>query len=131
MPTGRPGMTEPGKLGFSGRIARAFQTSQITPLLALAGLLLGITAAIITPREEDPQIEVTVANVIVPFAGANVRDVENLVAFPLEQKLSEIKGIKHVYSVSLYNKVYSNADWSPPGLGVGPPLIKPYGIDDV
>ena len=147
-------MTEPVKLGISGRIARAFQASQITPLLALAGLLLGITAAIITPREEDPQIEVTVANVIVPFAGANVRDVENLVAFPLEQKLAEIKGIKHVYSVSqpglalvtvefrvgvprqqalvsLYNKVYSNADWSPPGLGVGQPLIKPYGIDDV
>ncbi len=147
-------MTEPAKLGISGRIARAFQASQITPLLALAGLLLGITAAIITPREEDPQIEVTVANVIVPFAGANVRDVENLVAFPLEQKLAEIKGIKHVYSVSqpglalvtvefqvgvprqqalvsLYNKVYSNADWSPPGLGVGQPLIKPYGIDDV
>ncbi len=147
-------MTESGKLGFSGRIARAFQTSQITPLLALAGLLLGIAAAVITPREEDPQIEVTVANVIVPFSGANVRDVENLVAFPLEQKLSEIKGIKHVYSisrpglalitvefevgvprqqalVSLYNKVYSNADWVPKGLGVGPPLIKPYGINDV
>ena len=147
-------MADPGKLGISGRIARAFQASQITPLLALAGLLLGIAAAIITPREEDPQIEVTVANVIVPFVGANVRDVENLVAFPLEQKLAEIKGIKHVYSVSepglalvtvefrvgvprqqalvsLYNKVYSNADWSPPGLGVGTPLIKPYGIDDV
>ncbi|MDE3072674.1 MAG: efflux RND transporter permease subunit, partial [Pseudomonadota bacterium] len=147
-------MTEPAKLGISGRIARAFQASQITPLLALAGLLLGIAAAIITPKEEDPQIEVTMANVMVPYPGASVHSVENLVAFPLEQKLSEIGGIKHVYSVSrpgmavitvqfkvgvprqqalvsLYNKIYSNADWAPPGLGLGQPLVKPYGIDDV
>ncbi|MEO7067125.1 MAG: efflux RND transporter permease subunit [Rhodanobacter sp.] len=147
-------MSEPAKLGISGRIARAFQVSQITPLLAIAGLLLGLAAAIITPKEEDPQIEVTMANVLVPYPGASVRSVENLVSFPLEQKLSEIKGVKHVYSMSragmavltvefdvgvprqqalvnLYNKVYSNADWMPPGLGVGQPLVKPYGIDDV
>ena len=147
-------MSEPAKLGISGRIARAFQVSQITPLLALAGLLLGIAAAIITPKEEDPQIEVTMANVLVPYPGASVRSVENLVSFPLEQKLSEIKGVKHVYSMSragmsvvtvefdvgiprqqalvnLYNKIYSNADWIAPGLGVGQPLVKPYGIDDV
>ncbi len=145
---------QPAKLGISGRIARAFQVSQITPLLALAGLLLGIAAAIITPKEEDPQIEVTMANVLVPYPGASVNNVENLVSFPLEQKLSEIKGIKHVYSMSragmavvtvefdvgvprqealvnLYNKIYSNADWAPSGLGVGQPLVKPYGIDDV
>ena len=147
-------MTEPAKLGISGRIARAFQVSQITPLLAIAGLLLGIAATIITPKEEDPQIEVTMANVLVPYPGASVNSVENLVSFPLEQKLSEIKGVKHVYSMSragmavvtvefnvgvprqealvnLYNKIYSNADWVPPGLGVGQPLVKPYGIDDV
>ncbi|MEO6800504.1 MAG: efflux RND transporter permease subunit [Rhodanobacter sp.] len=147
-------MSEPARLGISGRIAQAFQTSQITPLLAIAGLLLGIAAVIITPKEEDPQIEVTMANVLVPYPGASVRSVENLVSFPLEQKLSEIKGVKHLYSMSragmsvvtvefdvgvprqqalvnLYNKLYSNADWIPPGLGVGQPLVKPYGIDDV
>ncbi len=147
-------MSEPAKLGISGRIARAFQVSQITPLLAIAGLLLGIAAAVITPKEEDPQIEVTMANVLVPYPGASVRSVENLVSFPLEQKLSEIKGVKHIYSMSragmsvvtvefdvgvprqqalvnLYNKLYSNVDWIPPGLGVGQPLVKPLGIDDV
>ncbi|MGA9341749.1 MAG: efflux RND transporter permease subunit, partial [Rhodanobacteraceae bacterium] len=147
-------MDDRRSLGISGRIARAFLSSQITPLLAITGLLLGIAAAIITPKEEDPQIEVTMANVLVPFPGASVRSVENLVSFPLEQKLSEIQGIKHVYSVSrpgvavitaefqvgvprqqalvrLYNKIYSNADWVPPGLGLGQPLVKPYGIDDV
>ncbi len=147
-------MSETPKLRIAGRIARAFQASQITPLLALAGFLLGIAAAIVTPKEEDPQIEVTMANVMVPYPGASARSVENLVSFPLEQKLSEIKGIKHTYSVSrpgmavvtvefdvgvprqralvdLYNQLYSNADWIPRGLGVGQPLVKPYGIDDV
>ncbi|HEX7112478.1 MAG TPA: efflux RND transporter permease subunit, partial [Mizugakiibacter sp.] len=146
-------MSEP-RLGFSGRIARAFQDNPLTPILALAALLLGFAAMLITPREEEPQIDVTMANVFVPFPGADVHDVENLVAFPLEQKLSEIQGVKHVYSVSrpglavitvefqvgvprqtaivrLYNQVFQNQDFVPPNLGVGPPLIRPMGIDDV
>ena len=146
-------MSDPA-LGFSGRIARAFQSSPLTPVLALAAILLGIAATLITPREEEPQIDVTMANVMVPFPGADVRDVENLVAFPLEQKLSEIDGVKHVYSVSrpgiailtveyqvgvprqtaivrLYNQVFQNQDFVPAGLGVGQPLIRPMGIDDV
>ncbi|NID16343.1 efflux RND transporter permease subunit [Luteibacter yeojuensis] len=140
--------------GLSGRVARAFQSSPLTPILALTALLLGVAAMFVTPREEEPQIDVTMANVMVPFPGADVRDVESLVAFPLEQKLSEIEGIKHVYSVSrpgmaivtvefqvgvprqtaivrLYNQVFQNQDFVPPHLGVGPPLIRPMGIDDV
>ncbi|MEZ5461997.1 efflux RND transporter permease subunit [Dokdonella sp.] len=142
------------RLGFSGRIARTFQSSPLTPVLALAAILLGIAATLITPREEEPQIDVTMANVIVPFPGADVRDVENLVAFPLEQKLAEIDGVKHVYSLSrpgvaiftveyqvgiprqtaivrLYNQVFQNQGFVPAGLGVGQPLIRPMGIDDV
>ena len=88
------------KLGISGRIAAAFQASQITPLLALIALLLGLFAMLVTPREEEPQINVTMANVLVPFPGASAEDVENLVARPAEQVLSRIAGIEHVYSVS-------------------------------
>ncbi len=148
-------MTEPrNRFGLSGRLAAAFQANPLTPILAIMGLLLGLVAVLITPREEEPQIDVTMANVFVPFAGASARDVEQLVSTPLEQKLSEIEGVKHVYSVSrpgmavltveytvgverqpaivrLYNQVYSNQDWLPPGMGVGQPLIKPKGIDDV
>jgi multidrug efflux pump subunit AcrB len=146
-------MSEP-RLGVSGRLARAFQTNPLTPVLALAALLLGLVAVMITPREEEPQIDVTMANVFVPFPGASSRDVEQLVSYPLEQKLSEIEGVKHVYSISrpgmavltveytvgverqsaivrLYNQVFSNSDWMPQGVGIGQPLIKPKGIDDV
>jgi multidrug efflux pump subunit AcrB len=142
------------RLGFSGGIARRFQNNALTPLLAVTALLMGLFAVAITPREEEPQIDVTLANVFVPFPGANTTEVENLVAIPMEQVLSEIEGVKHVYSVSrpgmgvltvqfrvgeprtealvrLYNAIYSNQDWQPQGLGILPPLVKPKGIDDV
>ncbi len=142
------------RLGISGRIAAFFQSAQITPLLALVALLLGAFAVMVTPREEEPQINVTMANVLIPFPGAAVRDVEQMVATPAEQVLSQIAGIEHVMSVSrpglavitvqfkvgvprtealvrLYDTVNANADWLPRGLGVGDPLIKPKGIDDV
>ncbi|MFP5400667.1 MAG: efflux RND transporter permease subunit, partial [Gammaproteobacteria bacterium] len=141
-------------LGISGRIAAGFQRNAITPLLALVLLLAGIFATLITPKEEEPQIDVTMANVFVPFPGASAKEVENLVSTPAGQVLSEIDGVEHVYSTSmpgmslvtvqfevgvprqealvkLYNHVWSNADWLPQGLGVGAPLVKPKGIDDV
>ena len=88
------------KLGFSGSLASKFQDSKITPLLALTGLLLGLFAIAVTPREEEPQINVTFANIFVPFPGASAVEVENVVAVPMEQVLAEIEGVKHTYSVS-------------------------------
>jgi hypothetical protein len=88
------------QMGVSGRIAALFQSAYITPLLALVALLLGIFAVLVTPREEEPQINVTMANVIAPFPGASVRDVEQMVAIPGEQVLSKIVGVEHVMSVS-------------------------------
>ncbi|WP_019625491.1 efflux RND transporter permease subunit [Thioalkalivibrio sp. ALJT] len=143
-----------GRMGISGRIAKAFLTTQITPLLALIGLLLGLFAIMVTPREEEPQINVTMADVFIPFPGASAEEVSELVSTPAEQVLSEIEGIDDIYSVSrpnmaqvtiqfkvgedrtaalvrLYTQVFSNQDWLPDGLGVGEPIIKPMGIDDV
>ena len=80
-------MTEKN-LGVSGRIAHFFQSAQITPLLAMLALLLGFFAVMVTPREEEPQINVTMANVLIPFPGASVKDVEQMVAAPAEQVLS-------------------------------------------
>jgi multidrug efflux pump subunit AcrB len=142
------------RLGLAGAIAKKFLLSEITPLLALVGLLMGVFAVLVTPREEEPQINVTFANVFIPFPGATAREVERLVSSPAEQMLSEIEGVEHVYSVSrpgmavltvqflvgqprtdaivrLYNKLYSNLDWLPTNLGVGQPIVKPKGIDDV
>ncbi|GAB1234121.1 efflux RND transporter permease subunit [Ferrigenium sp. UT5] len=141
-------------MGLSGRIARIFLHSQMTPLLALIAVLLGTFAVLVTPREEEPQINVTMANVLIAYPGASAEDVARTVSTPAEQVLSQIAGIDHVYSVSqpgksiltiqfkvgeqhipslvkLYDVINSHADWLPPTLGVQPPLIKAHGIDDV
>ena len=57
-------------MGISGRISQIFLQSQMTPLVALIALLLGAFAVLVTPREEEPQINVTMANVLIPFPGA-------------------------------------------------------------
>ena len=61
---------------------------------------LGLFAVLVTPREEEPQINVTMANVLIPFPGASAKDVEQMVATPAEQVLSQIAGTEHVMSVS-------------------------------
>ncbi|HTQ00422.1 MAG TPA: efflux RND transporter permease subunit [Casimicrobiaceae bacterium] len=147
-------MTTGANLGVSGRIARHFQTAQITPLLAFIALLAGLFAVLVTPREEEPQINVTMANVLIPFPGASASDVEQMVAAPAEQVIAQIANVEHVMSVSrpglaivtvqfkvgvpritalvsLYDTILSNQDWLPRNLGTLAPIIKPKGIDDV
>ena len=146
--------TASDRMGVSGRISEAFQRNALTPLLALVLMLMGVFATLITPKEEEPQIDVTMANVLVPFPGASARDVEALVSRPGEQVLSRIAGVEHVYSVSrpgmsvitvqfevgvknndalvrLYDTIDSHSDWLSPQLGVMQPVVKPKGIDDV
>ncbi|HLT26221.1 MAG TPA: efflux RND transporter permease subunit, partial [Zeimonas sp.] len=141
-------------LGIAGRIAHAFQASALTPLLAVAALLLGLFAVLVTPREEEPQIDVTMANVFVAFPGASSADVQSLVALPAEQVLSQIAGVEHTYSVSrsgmavltvqfevgvprtealvrLHDALQANRDWLPRELGASEPIVRPKGIDDV
>jgi multidrug efflux pump subunit AcrB len=148
------GMKDTPHLGVSGRIAAAFQANALTPLLALVALLLGLFAVLVTPREEEPQINVTMANVLIPFPGASSADVQNMVARPAEQVLSQIAGIEHTYSVArpglavltvqfkvgvartealvrLYDVLNANQDWLPRDLGTLSPIVKPKGIDDV
>ena len=147
-------MSNADSLGPSGHIARIFQHSQLTPLIILLAVVLGVIAVWVTPKEEEPQIDVTMADVMVAFPGASRQQVESLITTPGEQVLSEMSDVEHVYSVAspgmgiltvqfevglsrqqalvrLYNKVQSNADWFPTQLGIGQPIIKPKGIDDV
>jgi multidrug efflux pump subunit AcrB len=140
------------KLGFSGRIAAAFQDSKLTPLLVLAALILGVFATAITPREEEPQIIVPMVDIFVQAPGLDSSEVEQLVSTPMEKLLWEIPGLDDVYTISqpngamailrfdvgedeedslvkVYNKLNGNMNRIP--VGVAPPLIKLKGIDDV
>jgi|Deesub1362B_J571_1020462.scaffolds.fasta_scaffold00355_4 multidrug efflux pump subunit AcrB len=139
-------------IGISGRIAKAFLKSKLTPLIVITALLLGLFAIIQTPREEEPQILVPMIDVFVRYPGASAEEVEERVTRPMEKLLWEIQGVEYVYSISrpgmsmvivrfyvgedmedslvkLYNKLMSNYDRIPPG--VSEPLVKPKSIDDV
>ena len=61
-------------MGISGRVARYFLDSRLTPLIAVLVLVLGLFAVLATPREEEPQVDVTMANVLIPFPGASAAD---------------------------------------------------------
>jgi multidrug efflux pump subunit AcrB len=86
--------------GFAGKLASAFVNSKLTPLLILASLVLGVFAVIRTPREEEPQIIVPMADVLVQFPGATVKEVEQRITSPLEKLIWEVPGVEYVYSTS-------------------------------
>ncbi|MBI3928408.1 MAG: efflux RND transporter permease subunit [Armatimonadetes bacterium] len=138
--------------GLAGRLAAASIHSRLTPLFILISLLLGTGATMILPREEEPQITVPMADVLVSMPGANAEEVEQRVTFPMEKLIRELPGVEYVYSttrpgqslvivrfyvgtppeeaiVRLYHKLYANFDRIPPG--VSQPLIKSRSIDDV
>jgi multidrug efflux pump subunit AcrB len=140
------------RLGLSGRIVQVFIRSKLTPLIIVASLLLGGFAILATPREEEPQILVPMADVFIPFPGASAKEVEELVVRPIERKLSEIRRVEYVYSTSrpglalfivrfyvgedlekslvdLYDKLMSNRDLLPPGAPDF--MVKPRDINDV
>ena len=142
----------PSSLGPSGRLAAQFIDSKLTPLIIVATLLLGVFAVLLTPREEEPQIVVPMADVWLPFPGASAKVVEEQLTKPIERKLSEIKTVEYVYSISrpggaliivrfyvgqpmeqslvdLYDKLMSNQDLLPPG--ALPFLVKPRDVNDV
>jgi len=139
-------------LGIAGRTARFFIQSPLTPLLYIAMLLMGLMGLAITPRQEDPEISVPMVDIFVQYPGAAAKQVSALAIQPLERIMSEIPGVKHVYSaaqrgggmvtiqfkvgqemgpslVKVNDKLDSNMDLIPPG--VMPPLVKAKGIDDV
>lgn len=138
--------------GIAGNIAKAFINSKLTPLLMLAFLIIGIYSASLTPREEEPQIEVPLADIFIRYPGASPSEVESRVSKPLEKIIANIPGVEYVYSTSssgsalviiqyyvgedierslvkMYNEIEKHMDEMPPGVSL--PLIKTRAIDDV
>jgi len=138
--------------GISGKIANAFIKSKLSILLVFAFLFLGLFSIYFIPREEDPQIEVPTADIMIGYPGVSPREVESGLMQPMEKIVSNIKGVEHVYSTSmtgmgmltvqfyvgedserslvkLYNEVMKNMDHMPYGATM--PIIKSRSIDDV
>ncbi len=89
------------KLGPAGKIAAAFVQSKLTPLFMLASLALGAFAVLILPREEEPQIQVPMVDVMLSLPGASAKEVEQRLTKPTEKLLWEIPGVEYIYSTSM------------------------------
>lgn len=83
------------------RIVRFFLGGPFSVMLIVAAMLLGAAALWLTPREEDPQIIVPMADVEVAFPGHSPEEVAELVTRPLERILWQLDGVEHVYSSSM------------------------------
>lgn len=146
------GIAQPPERGLTSRIVELFITSKLSLLLLIASFLAGFAALVLTPREEEPQIVVPVADILVAAPGASAEEVEKLVATPLESMLREVDGVEYVYSASqenqalvtvrffvgedredslvkVWNKLMSNQDRIPPVVANW--SVKPVEIDDV
>ena len=140
------------KEGLAGKIAKSFIGSKLTVLLMIVFMVVGVYSSFLIPREEEPQIDVPIADIFVGYPGASPTEVESRVIKPLEKLISNIKGVEYVYSTSmkeqgmvivqfyvgediersfveLYNELNKHMDQMPQGVTF--PLVKTRAIDDV
>jgi multidrug efflux pump subunit AcrB len=140
------------KQSFLTKVVEAFLRGNLPVLIILVSLIAGAIALTVTPREEEPQIVVPLADIMVTYPGGSAEDVERLVASRLERLLYQIDGVEYVYSMSrpglavvtvrffvgedredsllkLYNKLNQNMDSVTPGIAGW--LVRPIEIDDV
>ena len=138
--------------GISGKIAHFFINSKLTILLMVALMIIGTYSSFLIPREEEPQINVPMADVLVGYPGASPSEVESRVIKPLEKVIGNIKGVEHIHSmamngqammvvqfyvgensedsyVKLYDELMKHQNIFPQG--VYQPLVKTRSIDDV
>jgi len=142
----------PERPSLASRIIQLFLEGNLTPLVILLALIAGAVALQVTPREEEPQIVVPLADVLVQVPGASAAEVERVVSSRLEKLLYQVDGVEYVYSISrpnlavitvrffvgenredsllkIYNKIHMNADRLPPQVTGW--VIHPIEIDDV
>ncbi len=140
------------KNSWMARIVETFLRGNLAVLLIIIALVAGAVALVVTPREEEPQIVVPLADVMVMYPGGSAEEVERLVSSRLERLLYQIDGVEYVYSMSrpgmavvtvrfyvgedreaslikLYNKIFQNIDRTTPGITGW--VVKPVEIDDV
>lgn len=148
----QPSLNSGEPLNIAGRLGKAAMFSNMTPMLSILIFLIGAVALLVTPREENPQIDVPAANVFVQMQGASPEEVQNLIVRPMEMVLREITGVEHTYGmamdslavvtvmfevgedkevslVKLYDRIMQNMDRIP--AGATQPLVKPVDVDDV
>lgn len=143
---------ENDRQNLTGRIIDYSLKGPLPLIVGLFAIIAGVAALLITPREEEPQIVVPVADIMIEAPGLEAEQIERQVATPLEKLLTQIDGVEHVYSASwpdkaiitvrfhvgedrvnslvkIYNKIFSHTDIIPDAVASW--VVKPVEIDDV
>jgi len=141
--------------GWINGVVWTFLNSNLSIILLILSVAVGAAALLVTPREEDPQIVVPLADVFVSAPGLSAEEIEQQVTTPLERVLYQIDGVEYVYSMSrpdsaivtvrfyvgqdreralvrLFKRLEESRDLVPPHvLQGGGWIMKPVEIDDV
>ncbi|MDR3606645.1 MAG: efflux RND transporter permease subunit [Oligoflexia bacterium] len=138
--------------GFAGKLAEKFIHSKLTPVIAVASVLVGLLAVWLTPKEEEPQISVPMVDIQTAAPGLEAAEVEREVTEPIERAVWGLDGVEYVYSTSrphqslvtvrfkvgepmepslvkIHHKLMSTRDQLP--AGASSPLVQSFSIDDV
>ncbi|ABZ93359.1 Efflux pump, AcrB family [Leptospira biflexa serovar Patoc strain 'Patoc 1 (Ames)'] len=140
------------RAGFAGRLAETFLHSRLTPVIAIASLVLGLFAVYLTPKEEEPQISVPMIDIQIPSPGFSPEETERKVTEPVERAVWGLEGVEYIYSTSKWHGSYITVRFKvgepiEPSLvkihhklmeaktvlpkNTLPPIVKSFSIDDV
>ena len=88
------------QMPFLTRVVDVFLRGDVALLFILISFALGAAALLLTPREEEPQIVVPMADIFVHAPGLTAEHVAPQVTERLEQPVYQIDSVEYVYSVS-------------------------------
>ncbi len=91
------------KKGFAGRLAEMFMFSQLTPVIAIGSLIIGVFSVFLTPKEEEPQISVPMIDIQLPSPGFSPEETERKVIEVVERAIWGLEGVEYVYSTSKWH----------------------------
>ena len=77
-------------------ISFAVKNWQLTLLLFIMTVVVGMNTLVNMPRAEDPEINMPLFPVVVIYPGTSPKDIEELVVKPIESKVNELEDIKRI-----------------------------------
>ncbi|EOQ89216.1 export membrane protein [Leptospira yanagawae serovar Saopaulo str. Sao Paulo = ATCC 700523] len=111
------------RAGFAGKLAETFLHSQLTPVIAIASLVLGLFAVYLTPKEEEPQISVPMIDIQIPSPGFSPEETERKVTETVERAVWGLEGVEYIYSTSKWHGSYITVRFKV-GEPIEPSLVK-------
>lgn len=83
-----------------GFLDLVFSRARTVLLLLVILLVAGLVTYLTIPKEAEPDVQIPIVYVSIPYDGISAQDAERLLARPVETELQGLEGIKEIKSVS-------------------------------